>query len=224
MSVKKIPPARVLFESDHQQLTFQPPQLSQAEAFSAAIAESLETLKVFMLWSHEPQTVERQRARLADSLGSYWSGTDHVFAVFNAECELVMAAGMHARIPLNPNATEIGYWVRRSYQGQGLATLATQVLTLLGISWFGYDRIQISHNVANVASGRVIEKVGFRYEGIIRNNEAPRSEEHLQQGLSPSRDAKSYAILPEDLDDLPWVKEVRPGVCIVDYKGQLHRI
>lgn len=60
---------------------------------------------------------------------------------------------------------EIGYWVHPAFTGQGFATRAAQALTTLGLSLPGVSHIEIHHDKANVASGRVPLKLGFELVG-----------------------------------------------------------
>ena len=60
---------------------------------------------------------------------------------------------------------EIGYWVHPFFTGQGFATRAAQALTTLGLSVRGVSHVEIHHDKANLASGRVPLKLGFELVG-----------------------------------------------------------
>ena len=59
----------------------------------------------------------------------------------------------------------VGYWVHPAFTGRGFATRAAQALTTLGLSLPGVTHIEIHHDKANVASGRVPFKLGFEMVG-----------------------------------------------------------
>ena len=60
---------------------------------------------------------------------------------------------------------EIGYWIGRPWWGQGFATEIGRALVELGRTTLGADRLIAGHYDDNPASGRVLEKLGFRYTG-----------------------------------------------------------
>lgn len=66
---------------------------------------------------------------------------------------------------------DIGYTIGERYRGRGFATAA--VRRVLGISFApdGVDlwRVEAVAAVANIASRRVLERAGLRYEGIARS-------------------------------------------------------
>lgn len=63
---------------------------------------------------------------------------------------------------------EIGYWVRSDVTGRGVCTEATTRLLAYGFGDLGLHRIVLRIAVGNRASERVAEKLGFRYEGTLR--------------------------------------------------------
>ncbi len=81
--------------------------------------------------------------------------------------------------------TELGYWIAREYWGKGYASEAACAVLRLAAA-LGHRRIHASHFVDNPASGRVLEKVGFRPAGEV----APRFS-LARSGEAPSR---SYVI------------------------------
>ncbi|MGB3807135.1 MAG: GNAT family N-acetyltransferase [Erythrobacter sp.] len=61
-------------------------------------------------------------------------------------------------------AVELGYWIARPYWGQGYATEAGRAVIALA-RMLGHRRVVGSHFLDNPASGRVLEKLGFRPTG-----------------------------------------------------------
>jgi RimJ/RimL family protein N-acetyltransferase len=63
-------------------------------------------------------------------------------------------------------SVELGYWIARPHWGQGFATEAGRALLAIA-SALGLTRLEASHFLDNPASGRVLEKLGFRSTGLI---------------------------------------------------------
>ena len=102
-----------------------------------------------------------QHARLADGRG--WS-----FAVVELEPnEPVGGAGITFRHP--PGAAEPGVWILEHRRNEGLAARATRLLCHWALTAdVGIARVQATVELWNVASQRVLEKLGFQREGLLR--------------------------------------------------------
>lgn len=64
----------------------------------------------------------------------------------------------------------IGYWVHSSHQGRGIATAAVALGVDHALRGVGLHRVEATVLVGNVASRRVLDKTGFRQEGVLRRN------------------------------------------------------
>jgi [ribosomal protein S5]-alanine N-acetyltransferase len=65
------------------------------------------------------------------------------------------------------NAT-LGYYVDRELNGRGLCTRAVALVAQFAFEHAGLHRIQAAVMPHNAASVRVLEKVGFRHEGLAK--------------------------------------------------------
>jgi [ribosomal protein S5]-alanine N-acetyltransferase len=70
----------------------------------------------------------------------------------------------------SPNSAELGYWFKRSAWGQGYATEAARFMLAVGFKTLKLHRIWGKCHVENPASAHVMEKVGMRLEGTIREH------------------------------------------------------
>jgi [ribosomal protein S5]-alanine N-acetyltransferase len=64
---------------------------------------------------------------------------------------------------------ELGYWLGVPFWNQGYATEAAARLIAYGFEVLDLIRIQANHFADNPASGRVMQKLGMRYEGTLRS-------------------------------------------------------
>jgi RimJ/RimL family protein N-acetyltransferase len=64
---------------------------------------------------------------------------------------------------------EMGYWVGVPYWNRGYCTEAAGALLTLAFGELGLHRVFAHHLVRNPASGRVMQKLGMRFEGINRH-------------------------------------------------------
>ena len=63
---------------------------------------------------------------------------------------------------------DIGYWLAADATGRGLMTRAVRAMTQLAFEEYGLERLTIHAEPENEASWRVAERVGYRYEGLLR--------------------------------------------------------
>jgi RimJ/RimL family protein N-acetyltransferase len=66
----------------------------------------------------------------------------------------------------NDGQPEIGYWIARDFWGQGFATEAAGAVLKIART-LGHRRLTAGHFVDNLASGRVLRKLGFEPTGRI---------------------------------------------------------
>ena len=78
--------------------------------------------------------------------------------------ELIGGVGL-ARKP--DGRAELGYWLARAHWGKGYATEAGRAMLAAARLGLRLRRIEAGHFLDNPASGRVLEKLGFRPTGAI---------------------------------------------------------
>lgn len=62
---------------------------------------------------------------------------------------------------------DLGYWIARPYWGRGYATEAGRALLAIARDTLRLEGVHAGHFLDNPASGRVLEKLGFRPTGIV---------------------------------------------------------
>ncbi len=73
-------------------------------------------------------------------------------------------------ISIKGHQAEIGYWLGRAYWGKGIMTEVVKVITKYGFNELNLRRVQAFTLPHNKASMRVLEKAGYKFEGILRRN------------------------------------------------------
>ena len=86
-------------------------------------------------------------------------------------------------------SAEIGYDLRSDRWGEGLATEAVGRMIQFGFEEMDLNRIQADTQLDNARSGRVLLKLGFREEGVLRQAGFWRNEYH---------DLRLYGLLRQD--------------------------
>jgi RimJ/RimL family protein N-acetyltransferase len=150
-----------------------------------------------MPWAkNEPVPLPEKIELLRRFRGNFDLGEDFVYGLFSDdESTVVGGSGLHRRV--GQDAFEIGYWIRSSEAGHGLATEATAALTRVGLELCGADRIEIRVEPENHASLAIPRKLGFTEEGTLRRR--------LDSGDpgGARRDAVVFSMFRDDLPGTP---------------------
>jgi RimJ/RimL family protein N-acetyltransferase len=136
---------------------------SDVSALSAVIGRNVEHLRPWMPWIAQEPLPDSERSALIDTWErSYLDGGEVVYGVF-LDDEPIGGCGLHKR--RGPHGLEIGYWIDKDHTNQGIATEVARVLTSGALSVPGVTFVEIHHDKANIASGRVPEKLGYTFVG-----------------------------------------------------------
>jgi ribosomal-protein-serine acetyltransferase len=128
-----------------------------AEVLYRAVSESLEHLAPWMSWAARGYSTADAVAYIART-EELW-GTDYDYAILAPGPVLAGSCSMMSRI--GPGGFEIGYWVHPAHLGHRYATAAASALAAEAFR-IGADRVEIVHDLANVASGAIPRRLGFR--------------------------------------------------------------
>lgn len=101
------------------------------------------------------------------------AGTNFVWAM-QRDGVLVGLIGLHdvtrTHLAWRMDRAELGYWIGPAHQGQGLVTEAARALLRHAFAELGLHKVIVGCLRENVASRRVIEKLGFRLVGEQRDH------------------------------------------------------
>jgi RimJ/RimL family protein N-acetyltransferase len=139
-----------------------------AEAMHAAAAESVADIHPWMAWCHEGYSIEEARTWVATAVESARKGTAYEFAVWDENERFVGACGVNFINPLNRMAN-LGYWVRSSAAGRGVAVSAARQAADFAFRELKLVRLEIVCAVGNTRSQRVAQKVGAQREAVLKN-------------------------------------------------------
>ncbi len=128
-----------------------------------------------------------------NSRSQMWSeGTEYDFVIFDTKDNTFLGGCAIDQINRRHNFANLGYWVRSSRAGQGIATAAVRLICRFGFETLSFTRLEIVAAVQNKASQRVAEKAGAVREGVQRNR-------HVVHGRI--YDAVMFSLVPDDLQE-----------------------
>jgi ribosomal-protein-serine acetyltransferase len=179
-------------------IRIRPLQMADVDAVHEAIVESVAEITTWEDWCHQghrrPDTVSwLQRQIEAERRGS------RRFIIEDVATGATLGSVGISRIDARLARATIGYWVRTSWTGRGVATRAAFLAARVGFEDLGLVRILITAAVENTASRRVAERIGARFEGV------------LHHGLMIHGEGRDAALYSMTRDDLSGFLPVVPG-------------
>jgi|SRR3989339_10281 len=90
------------------------------------------------------------------------------WAIRDKNKKLIGGCGFQMKYRRNSKKDEIGYWIARPFWNKGIITKVVNKLSEIGFKKFGLKRIEATIFIHNDASCRVLEKAGFKLEGVFR--------------------------------------------------------
>lgn len=143
-------------------LTLRPRVAEDADALHSSFSDPA----VMKYWSRPPtKSLEETRAYVAEKLAN------------NAEhsCSWAvegdgMFAGTVDLFNWRNRIMEVGYLIDKAHQGKGFAYEAVHAALEFGFKELNLHRIEAQLHPDNSASARLLEKLGFRREGLMRQN------------------------------------------------------
>ena len=136
-----------------------------AEVFSLVDRER-EYLREWLPWVDATQTLDDTLSFIRSSLEQFAS--NHGFAAgIWSEGRFCGVIGTHKLDLLNQKG-EIGYWLGRSFQGQGIVTAACRAVVTHLLYGMELNRVTIHCAAGNEKSCAVARRLGFTEEGLAR--------------------------------------------------------
>lgn len=108
--------------------------------------------------------------------------------VHKADNKLIGTCSLASWVPSQARA-ELGYALSKTYWGNGYMPEAVRPVLNFGFRMMQLNRIEAKCITANLASARVMEKVGMKFEGILRQHLFLKGSFH---------DLKVYSILKQE--------------------------
>jgi RimJ/RimL family protein N-acetyltransferase len=142
-----------------------PPTEADAEALFPIVSQP--ELPKYMSWAPHA-SIDETRAWFRWCAEALAAGTHMTWLIEHAGapvgCVALDAITWNIRA-LRSDRAELGYWIAPEHEGKGLMTEAATLATRWGFETLGLHKVTVSCFEPNIASKRVIEKVGFRYFG-----------------------------------------------------------
>jgi ribosomal-protein-serine acetyltransferase len=187
LAVEPMSPA---LEFENGRLRIRPWQERDAGGLFEAARESLDSVGRWLPWCHADYRPSDATAWIEHCTKAWLAGEHFAFPIFDRiSGELLGGVGLNQINRIHRSAN-MGYWVRQSRQGQGIAASAAMLVARFGFERLGLIRVEIVTLPDNLSSRRTAEKLGAQFEAIARQRLRVREQ---------AMDAAVYALIPQDM-------------------------
>jgi len=152
-----------------QQLTIRRYDAVDVPLLFEAARESWPEVSVWLPWCHREYSLEESLEWVLKA-GKQWDGgREFHFGIFHSHTGTFVGGVGLNELRHEHRLANLGYWVRSSWAGRGVAAAAAQLAVRFGFEELLLDRIEILAAVGNKRSQRVARKLGAAKEGVLRN-------------------------------------------------------
>ena len=146
------------------------PRPGDGAVIHEAIVESLDSLKRWLPFAHQTQTVESAEASVRQAYAKFILREDLRFLLFERNSNILIgSSGLH-RMDWYCGRFEIGYWLRDCAVHKGYATEAVQGIVQFADKYLHARRIEIRCDSQNKRSLLVAKRCGFHLEATLKND------------------------------------------------------
>jgi len=146
-----------------ERLVLRIPSLADAGAIFSSYAQDTKVLHYLTWLPHK--NIQETEGFLADCIGAWKFGSRFPYVIILRESDEVI--GM-IEIRVNDFRADVGYVISRQHWGKGIAPEALRSLVDWALGQETVYRVWALCDVDNLASARVLEKVGMQREGLLR--------------------------------------------------------
>ncbi|MGG1227706.1 GNAT family N-acetyltransferase [Bacillus halotolerans] len=148
-----------------------PHQTGDGKIVNQAIRDSFNELKAWLPFAQELPTVEETEINLRNAHINFLKRESFRFLIFDKASNNFIGITSLQRIDWTIPKCEIGYWVNTKFGGNGYMTEAVKKLATFGLHHIKFRRIEIRCESTNLKSRAIPEKLGFVFEGTLRNDD-----------------------------------------------------
>lgn len=151
-------------------LVLRPPQMRDFEAWASLRRASQAFLRPWEpAWSADHLTSRSFRNRVVWAERSIRQGEAYPLLLVRQEDEAILGGITLSNVRREPaQSGALGYWVGSGFARQGYMSEALSALSDFAFSTIGLSRLEAACLPDNAASRRLLERCGFKYEGVAQ--------------------------------------------------------
>ena len=153
----------------NKRIILKPLNIENLDDFLEAIRESEKSVGAWLPWWKKDYSVNEAKDWFDSCLAEINAETSYNIGIFQKEDYRFTGGISINHIDTENRIGSIGYWIRESFQNQGIASTAVNLIKDFGFNTLGLVRLEIVILEDIAASRKVAEKCGAKLECIAKN-------------------------------------------------------
>ena len=149
------------------ELTLQKIKIDHAKKIYELTNKNRSYLREWLPWLDTIQEISDTK-NFINSVSDDKARAPHYAVTYNGS--VCGVAGFH-RLNIQNNIGELGYWLCKDFNGNGIITRAVVELMKIGFTEYNLNKIEIRCAENNLKSRAIPERLGFTYEATLRECE-----------------------------------------------------
>jgi ribosomal-protein-serine acetyltransferase len=175
-------------------ILIRPHEVHDIDPLFEAVQESIAEISPWLPWCHAAFSKTELADFIEVSRNGWLDRSQYHFVILDTAANRALGGISLNHIVRSNRLANMGYWVRTSATGRGVASAAVKLVAACGFRELGLTRIEIAAIPENAASCRVAERAGAKFEVVARNRLVMHGRAY---------DAALYSLVPGDLGGVP---------------------
>jgi ribosomal-protein-serine acetyltransferase len=143
--------------------------LSHRDELFCLVDKNREHLRKWLPWVDANRSSTDTESFIKSAINQHESKKGPQYVVFY-NAAMCGVCGFHP-FDIANKISSIGYWLSHAYSGKGIMTISVKTLLEAGFNEYDLNRIEIACATGNARSRAIPERLGFKYEGVLRERE-----------------------------------------------------
>lgn len=151
------------------EITLQQLQPTHASSIFGLVESNREFLMQYLPWVEPTERVQDTLDFIKFTQTSFQEGRNPTFVIIY-ESQIAGVCNLHP-IDFEHHHVSLGYWIGEKFQGKGIVTRAVKILLKYCFVELNLNKVEIKCATTNLKSCKIPERLGFHFDGILRENE-----------------------------------------------------
>jgi len=143
-------------------------KLTDSELIYRALIHSRKEISPWLSWLTPNYDIKCAEKFINLQLNNWNDNLEYTYTIKNHQSELLGVIGLHLFDTQN-DVANVGYWMNSLHTGNGHCTAALKLLIENSLKPLNLIRIEVIVAVQNIASQKVAENAGAKYEFTLKN-------------------------------------------------------
>jgi RimJ/RimL family protein N-acetyltransferase len=218
---RRLPPLEIEYKDSDYHFILRPFYPDDLQQFQSVLIKTLPSMKQFMSWPVKQWDEKDCLLWLTEKHGGYFAGQSLDWGCFDCQTgNFISWHGFMQPITENPGCLDAGTWISITEAKKGYATIVNKAIFAFLFECYNIQRMQAVHLEGHIATSKVVEKMGFKYEGKLRGIYSVPTKEEVKSGIDKVETALLYSMLYIDYYHTSWRQDILNRITVLSQKKE----